>query len=114
MELVAEAGYTDSKTTAVKFQKGFDLQIQNTIAMMAYGHPSDASPEAWYEAAKNVDQNHAANEAFKLAYQAPGPVLVRPTSVPVRVPAQSIIHLQQVAHTHPILTSLIPMEIDGS
>ena len=52
MELVAEAGYTDPKTTIVKFQKGLDLQIQNTIAMMAYGHPSNASPEAWYEAAK--------------------------------------------------------------
>ena len=70
VELVVEAGYTDSKTTVVKFQKGLDPQIQNTIAMMAYGHPSNASPEAWYEAAKNVNQNCAANEAFKLAYWA--------------------------------------------
>ena len=68
VELVAEAGYTNSKTTIVKFQKGLDLQIQNTIATMAYGRPSDASPEPWYEATKNVDQNHAANKAFKLAY----------------------------------------------
>ena len=68
MELIAEAGYTDPKTTIVKFRKGLDPQIQNTIAMMAYGHPSDASLEDWYKAAKNVDQNQAANEAFKLAY----------------------------------------------
>ena len=46
-----------------------DPQIQNTIATMAYRRPSDASPEDWYEAAKNVDQNRAANEAFKLAYR---------------------------------------------
>ena len=39
--------------------------------MMAYGHLSDASLENWYEAAKNVDQNRAANEAFKSAYRAP-------------------------------------------
>ena len=109
-----EAGYTDSKTTVVKFRKGLDLQIQNTITMMAYGCPSDASPEAWYEAAKNVNQNLAANEAFKLAYQTPGPVPVHPTLVPVQVPAQSVIRLQQVAHTHPIPTSLVPTEIDGS
>ena len=73
VELVAEAGYTDPKTTIVKFQKGLDPQIQNTITTMAFGCPSDASPEDWYEAAKHVDQNHAANKAFKLAYQTPRP-----------------------------------------
>ena len=57
VELVAEAEYTDPKTTVVKFQNGLDLQIQNAIATMAYRHPSNASPEDWYEAAKNVDQN---------------------------------------------------------
>ena len=68
VELIMEVGYTDSKTTVVKFRKGLDLQIQNTITTMAYGCPSDASPEYWYEVAKNVNQNRAANEAFKLAY----------------------------------------------
>ena len=68
VELVAEAGYTDPKTTVVKFRKGLDPQIQNTIATMAYGCPSNTSPDDWYKAAKNVDQNCAANEAFKLAY----------------------------------------------
>ena len=70
MELVAEAGYMDPKTTVVKFRKGLDPQIQNTITTMAYGCPSDASLEDWFvhEVAKNVDQNRAANEAFKLAY----------------------------------------------
>ena len=73
VELILEAGYTDLKTTMVKFRKGLDPQIQNTIATMAYGHPSDASPEDWYEAAKNIDQNRAANEAFKMAYWTPVP-----------------------------------------
>ena len=52
VELVAEAGYTDPKTTIVKFRKGLDPQIQNTIATMAYGCPSDTSPEDWYEQQK--------------------------------------------------------------
>ena len=68
VDLIAEAGYTDPKTTVVKFWKGLDLQIQNTIAMMAYGRPSDTSPENWYEAARTIDQNRTANEAFKMAY----------------------------------------------
>ena len=37
VELVAEAGYTDLKIVVVKFRKGLDPQIQNTIATMAYG-----------------------------------------------------------------------------
>ena len=54
VDLVAEAGYTDPKTTVVKFRKGLDPQIQNTIAMMAYGHPSNSSPENWYELIRTV------------------------------------------------------------
>ena len=73
MELIAEAGYTDPKIVVVKFRKGLDPQIQNTIATMAYGRPSDSSPENWYEAAKNIDQNRVANEAFKTAYRTPIP-----------------------------------------
>ena len=45
---------------------------------MAYGRPSDLIPDAWYEVAKNIDQNQAANESFKLASRIPIPV---PTSI---------------------------------
>ena len=90
MELVAEAGYTDPKIIVVKFQKGLDPQIQNTIATMAYGRPSDASPESWYEAAINVDQNHMANEAFKSAYRAPASTPTCLTSIPLHPVQQDI------------------------
>ena len=113
VELIAEAGYTDPKTTVVKFRKGLDPQIQNTIATMAYGRPSDASPEDWYEVAKNVDQNCAANEAFKLAYRAPGPASVCPTANPVRVTTPGILRPPSVAHSHPTPGNPVPMDIDG-
>ena len=90
MELVAEAGYTDPKVVVVKFRKGLDPQIQNTIATMAYGRPSDTSPENWYEAAKNVDQNCVANKAFKSAYQAPVSTPTRLTSVPLHLAQQNL------------------------
>ena len=76
LDLVTEAGYIDPKITVVKFRKGLDPQIQNTVATMAYGRPSDSSPNDWYEAAKNVDQNHAANEAFKRSFWTPVPVSI--------------------------------------
>ena len=112
MELVVEAGYTDPKTTVVKFQKGLDPQIQNTITMMACGHPSNTSLEDWYEAAKNVDQNHVANEAFKLAYQAPvsTPTQSVPTSLcPIQ---QSLFKIPPTAHVHLTPGNPVPMDID--
>ena len=112
MELIAEVGYTDPKTTIVKFWKGLDPRIQNTIVMMAYGHPSDASLEDWYKAAKNVNQNNTANEAFKLAYWASGPAPVHPTANPVWVTAPGILHPLSVAHSHPTPGNPVPMDID--
>ena len=71
-----ESLYMDLRTIVVKFRKGLDPQIQNTIATMPYGRPLDTSPENWYKAAKTIDQNREANEAFQSASR---PVF-RPTS----------------------------------
>ena len=46
---------------------------------MAYRHPSDTSPENWYKAARTIDQNCAANKAFKTAYQTPISITTCPT-----------------------------------
>ena len=82
----------DPKTTVVKFRKGLDPQIQNTIATMAYRCPSDTSPENWYEAARTIDQNHAANKAFKMAYQTPISITTRPTQLSLFWLPSAVIH----------------------
>ena len=64
LDLIAESGYMDLKISVVKFRKGLDPQIQNAVATMTNGCPSDTAPTAWYEAARNIDQNRASNEAF--------------------------------------------------
>ena len=56
-DLVADSGYSDPKTIVVKFQRGLNAQIQNSITTMASGRPSDANLEAWYTMAQVVDQN---------------------------------------------------------
>ena len=114
MELVAEAGYMDLKIVVVKFQKGLDPQIQNTIATMAYGHPSDASLQSWYEAAKNVDQNCVANEAFKSAYRAPASTPTHLISIPLHPIQQSQSQAPPNAYIHPTLSTLVPIDIDSS
>jgi len=63
--LVSDAGYTDSWTLVVKFQRGLRLGIQNQIATMPYGRPADTDPNAWYRAARRIDQARLANEAFQ-------------------------------------------------
>src|SRR6202522_3327023 len=71
LDLIAESGYTDPKTLVVKFRRGLDPQIQNAVATMTNGRPSDIAPTAWYEAARNIDQNRASNEAFRSAHHTP-------------------------------------------
>ena len=103
MELIAEAGYIDPKIVVVKFRKGLDPQIQNTIMTMAYGCPSDSSLENWYEAAKNIDQNCAANKAFKTAYWTP--ISTRPLINPLHTVLQSLLRAPPVPHTLPTPSS---------
>ena len=62
--LVSDAGYTDPQTVVVKFRQGLRLGIQNQIATMPYRRPADTNPDAWYRAARRIDQVHLANEAF--------------------------------------------------
>src|SRR6202789_1442450 len=50
MDLVTEAGYTDNKTIVVKFRRGLDPHIQDAIATMTSGRPSDEIPSLWYNA----------------------------------------------------------------
>ena len=85
-DLIMDAGYTDLKTIVVKFWRGLNPQIQDAIATMAYVCPSNTSPDSWYEVAKNIDQNHTANEAFKSACQPPIPIIPHhalPTLAPI-------------------------------
>jgi len=62
--LVSDAGYTDLQTLVVKFRQGLRLGIQNQITTMPYGRPADTDPDAWYRAARKIDQARLANEAF--------------------------------------------------
>ena len=102
LDLIAESGYTDPKTLVVKFRRGLDPQIQNAVATMAYGRPSDTAPTAWYEAARNIDQNRASNEAFRSTY--------RPSFssvLPVRPPPSAPIPVR------PSPGNPVPMDVDA-
>jgi hypothetical protein len=63
-KLMDEAGYTSGLSIVMKFRKGLDQDIQDQIAEMAQGRPSDDDSEGWYSTACNFDANQAANKAF--------------------------------------------------
>ena len=67
-DLISDSGYTDPKMIVVKFRRGLNPTIANAVATMAAGRPDDLNPEAWYEAAIRINQNLAANAAFRSAH----------------------------------------------
>ena len=105
LDLITEAGYTDPKTLVVKFQRGLNPQVQNAVATMAAGRPSDTSPTHWYEAARNVDQNRASNEAFQSSFR---------SSAPTRLTTSGILRPPTLAHVRPSPGHPVPMDVDAS
>src|SRR5882757_2675619 len=63
-ELIEEAGYSDGLSIVMKFRKGLDRDLQDCIAEMVQGRLDDDDPEEWYAAARVLDANRAANQAF--------------------------------------------------
>jgi len=53
-DLITEAGYSNPKTIVVKLCRGLDTQIQNAIATMPSGRPSDMVPMDWYTTARTL------------------------------------------------------------
>jgi hypothetical protein len=111
LDLIADSGYTDPKTIVVKFRRGLNAQIQNAVATMASGRPSDTRPDEWYSMARTVDQNRATNEAFASSSRISIPAHTRPIGAstirltPTAVP-------QRHAHSVPTPGNPVPMDVD--
>jgi len=97
-ELVDEAGYTDGLSIVMKFRKGLDRDIQDRIAEMVQGRPSDDDPEGWYGAARTFDANRAANQAFHGVQRQTAPV---PTTRPLFPTSRAVFPTQPTAPTPP-------------
>jgi hypothetical protein len=115
-DLITESGYTDPKTVVVKFRRGLNPQIQNAVATMASGRPSDTDPSRWYEVARMVDQNRATNEAFQSAYRTPATTTSRSTAVFPVFPVRSVPSVPSVPNAHlvPSPGNPVPMDIDAT
>jgi len=63
--LVDHAEYTEGTNIVLKFQHGLSPIIQNYIACLTYGRPSDDTPKDWYNAAILCNENCIANSVFQ-------------------------------------------------
>jgi hypothetical protein len=64
-ELIERAGYAEGSSIVLKFRRGLDSAIQNQVACLTNGRPSDENPKEWYEATILADDNRIANSAFQ-------------------------------------------------
>jgi hypothetical protein len=122
-ELMDEAGYTNSLSIVMKFGKGLDWDIQDQIAEMVQGRPSDDDPEGWYGVACTFDANRAANQTFHGVQRQTAPV---PTTLPLFLTSRVIFPTQPIALTPPYRAPqcprvptqasnvLTPMEVDAT
>ena len=110
-DLVAESGYSDLKTIVVKFCRGLNPQVQNAVATMSSGRPSDANLDEWYSMAKTVDQNQAENEAFTSTHWS-AVLASRPFGTSLICPAPPP---PKTSHAHIVLTpsNPVPMDLDA-
>ena len=115
-DLIADTGYMDPKTIVVKFRRGLSTQIQNTVATMASGRPSDTKPDEWYSMACTLDQNQATNEAFQSAFCGSAPAPCSSTFFSSPLPAAHPSPTVPPKHAHSIPTPgfPVPMDIDAT
>jgi len=118
--LASDTGYTDPRTLVVKFCHGLKLNVQSQIATMPFGRPADTDLEAWYAAARRIDQAWLANEAFQsmlrstivtlarpaLAQPTPFSVLRSPPAAPPSVPPRPPLPL-------PTPSGRVPMDVEA-
>lgn len=57
--------YTKGAKIVLKFQHSLSSSIQNYIACLTFGCPSDDNPQEWYDPAVLCDENCIANVAFQ-------------------------------------------------
>ena len=57
LKLVDLTEYSDDKAIVMKFRKGLDPIVQNTVVTLGENAPDIDEPEKWFEAAQKVAWN---------------------------------------------------------
>ena len=63
-EIVDKACYFEGSHIVLKFRQGLNAKIQDHVACLTQGCPSDEIPQQWYDTAILCDENRIMNTAF--------------------------------------------------
>jgi hypothetical protein len=83
-DLVDLSGYTDPIAIMLKFRCSLNPTTQDRIAESGTDRPQDRDFDGWFKAARRLDLNRLANEAFYYASRRP---LIHSTPTPTTYPA---------------------------
>ncbi|PPQ81579.1 hypothetical protein CVT24_006484 [Panaeolus cyanescens] len=78
-DLAKDANLSDQRTLVRRFRRGLKASVQTEIATRYKDKPGDDDLEAWIEAARCIEDSHAANTAFL-----GGPIASRTAPLPPR------------------------------
>lgn len=109
-ELVERAEYHDGAAVVMKFRHGLNPDIQNRIALLGEGRPTDTVLQEWVKAARRYDANVAANQAFEVTTKVKNPIVRNLFHNPIRQP--SAYQVPQAAIPTPAVSHVVPMDID--
>jgi hypothetical protein len=70
-DLINLSGYTDPIVIILKFRRGLNSTTQDHITESGTDRPGDTDFNGWFKAARCLDLNRLANEAFHLASRCP-------------------------------------------
>jgi hypothetical protein len=101
--LIDLSGYTDPIAIVLKFHRGLNQMTQDRIAESGTDRPGDMDFNGWFKAARCLDLNRLANEAFHLASRHP---LIHSAPIPTTYAPPPRTHFSFV-HSHPP-TAAIP------
>jgi hypothetical protein len=87
-DLVDLSGYTDPIAIVLKFHRGLSPTTQDRIAESGTDRPGDTDFNGWFKAARHLDLNRLANEAFHLASRHP-PTYSAPTPTTYAAPPRT-------------------------
>jgi hypothetical protein len=96
-DLVDLSGYTDPIAIVLKFCRGLNPMTQDRIAESGTDRLGDTDFNGWFKAARHLDLNRLANEAFHLASRRP-PTHSAPTPTTYAAPPCTPFSF---AHSHP-------------
>jgi hypothetical protein len=99
-DLVDLSGYTDPIAIVLKFRRSLNSTTQDRISESGTDRPQDRDFDGWFKAARRLDLNHLANEAFDYASRRP---LTQSAPVPTTHSTPHALHSLSSAHRPPPL-----------